>query len=97
MKNSNPDVPLEAVVKYLVKERDEANAKLEQLVGYTKSLEVRVKEMEAERESGYQKALAVAMKERDEKITRCRKALKKLIGQQKCLVTNFDNIHSMLC
>ena len=38
----NEDLPLEAVVKHLVKERDHYKDKLNQLIVYTKSLEKRL-------------------------------------------------------
>ena len=43
----NEDVPIEAVVKYLVKERDAYKEKLDTLVPYTKRLEARLRDMEA--------------------------------------------------
>ena len=46
----NPDVPPEAVITWLCKERDEARDKFEKLVGYTKGLEIRIQEMEQDAE-----------------------------------------------
>lgn len=44
----NPDVPLEAVLKYIVRDRDRYKSQLDNLIGYTKALEFRVMEMEAQ-------------------------------------------------
>ena len=44
----NKDVPLEAAVKYIVRERDALRKKLDILVPYTKSLEQQVKEVRDE-------------------------------------------------
>lgn len=40
------DIPLEAVLKYIKKERDKYKAKLENLVPYTKALEQKVKDLD---------------------------------------------------
>lgn len=42
------DIPLEAVLKWIKKERDSYKAKLDRLVPYTKSLEQRNRELEIE-------------------------------------------------
>lgn len=44
----NNDVPIEAVLKYIVRDRDHYKAKLEQLIPYTKSLEQKLKDNETE-------------------------------------------------
>lgn len=41
-KSDNPEVPIEAVVKWLKHERDTAQAKLKKLIPYTKALEQKV-------------------------------------------------------
>lgn len=54
----NPDVPPEAVITWLCKERDEARDKCEKLMGYTKGLEIRIQEMEQDLEKYSQKQAA---------------------------------------
>ena len=49
MRDMNPDVPIEGVVKWLARERDRAEEKLEQVTGYAKAMETRIMEMEAAR------------------------------------------------
>lgn len=44
----NKDIPLEAVLKYIVRDRDRYKSQLDNLIGYTKALEIRVQEMTAE-------------------------------------------------
>lgn len=44
--NREEPIPIEAAVKYIVRDRDGYKAKLDQLIPYTKRLEARVKEME---------------------------------------------------
>lgn len=46
MQRISNDIPLEAVLKYIVKERDRYKNKLEILIPYTKSLEQKVKSHE---------------------------------------------------
>lgn len=43
---SNHNIPLEAVVKYLAKERDNYKQRLDQIVPYTKSLEEKIRRYE---------------------------------------------------
>lgn len=45
---SNPQVPISAVLKYIVKDRDKYKAKLDQLIPYAKSLEKKVQDLEKE-------------------------------------------------
>lgn len=45
MKKANPDVPIGAAVKYLLKERDELQRKLDMIVPYTKSLEEEIQNL----------------------------------------------------
>ena len=47
MPKMNEDVPIEAVVKWLARERDTLRDKLEQLTGYAKAMETRIMEIEA--------------------------------------------------
>ena len=42
----NKEVPIEAAVKWLIKERDRYKEKLDTIVPYTKSLETRVRDLE---------------------------------------------------
>ena len=61
----NPDVPPEAVITWLCKERDKAKDDLEKLIGYTKGLETRIMEMEADaniKREEYAKAIEKATK-----------------------------------
>ena len=44
MKRINEDIPLEAAVKWLIRERDRYRDKLDELIVYTKSLERELKE-----------------------------------------------------
>ena len=46
MVKENKEVPIEAAVKWLIKERDRYKEKLDTIVPYTKSLEVRVRDLE---------------------------------------------------
>lgn len=50
METFNTHIPLEAVLKYIKKDRDDYKAKLEKLIPYTKQLETKVKELERELE-----------------------------------------------
>ncbi len=52
---SKNKVPLEACVKYLVRERDNYKAKLDILVPYTKSLEASYKALKEEKDKEYEK------------------------------------------
>ena len=52
MKSDNPEVPIEAVVKWLKHDRDVAQAKLKQLIKYTKALEQKVKFYEKAAQEG---------------------------------------------
>ena len=61
----NEDVPVEALVKYLVRERDERQRKLDMLVPYTKSLEDRIASQRDELVSNLMKELRAAISERD--------------------------------
>lgn len=45
MKKPNYDVPIEAALKYLVKERGELQRKLDMIVPYTKSLEEEIQHL----------------------------------------------------
>ena len=49
--NKAEPIPIEAAVKYLIKQRDGYKAKLDELIPYTKRLEVRVRDMEKQIES----------------------------------------------
>ena len=46
MVKENREVPIEAAVKWLIKERDRYKEKLDTIVPYTKSLETRVRDLE---------------------------------------------------
>ena len=46
MVKENKEVPIEAAVKWLIKERDRYKEKLDTIVPYTKSLETRVRDLE---------------------------------------------------
>ena len=48
--SGNTHLPPEAVLKWVIKQRDEFAAKLEQLIGYTKALELRCSELEEQKE-----------------------------------------------
>ena len=48
VKKPNTDVPIEAAVKYLIKEKDELKRKLDMIVPYTKSLEEKVQNLNKE-------------------------------------------------
>lgn len=48
MKSMNPHIPAEAVLKYVVRQRDEALNKLEQLTGYAEALEFQVEDLTKE-------------------------------------------------
>ena len=53
MKNGHihNSIPAEAVLKWVVKERDEAKDKVEQLTGYAKALELRIEDLQRELQS----------------------------------------------
>lgn len=55
-RTNNSHIPPEAVLKWVVRQRDEFSSKLEQLIGYTKALELRVSELQEENE-GYRRTL----------------------------------------
>lgn len=61
MKTHN-DIPIEGVLKWLKKERDDLQWKLEQLIPYTKSLEKKVASLEKDL-AGCGKQLSMACKE----------------------------------
>lgn len=50
MKNGHihNDIPAEAVLKWVVKERDEARAKVEQLTGYAQGLEKYIQDLQSQ-------------------------------------------------
>ena len=52
----NRHIPPEAVLKWVIRQRDELAEKLEQLIGYTKALEVRNSELQEENEE-YRRAM----------------------------------------
>lgn len=49
-KVSNPDVPVEVVLKYVVRERDHYKARVDIVANYAKALELRTAEMAQEME-----------------------------------------------
>lgn len=53
MKNGHihNSIPAEAVLKWVVKERDEAKDKVEQLTGYAKALELQIEDLQRELEA----------------------------------------------
>jgi len=59
-------VPLEAAVKYLIKERDELKAKLDILVPYTKKIEADLKSRQDFVYAEYWKEINALTKERDQ-------------------------------
>ena len=72
MVNRNPDVPLEAVLKWLKKDRDKLQAKLDMLVPYTKRLEKKLETQRVEIE-----------REKDAEIAKLRKQLENTDKQWK--------------
>lgn len=61
-KVENKDVPLEAVVKYLVKERDQLKRKLNYIVPYTKHLEAELRDIDNGKKQEENKELAAALR-----------------------------------
>ena len=87
----NSDVPLEAVVKWLAKEKDMYKRKLEILVPYTKSLELRLKAYEADAGS-YSKATGDMRQNYESQIASIRKKIRGQIGQLEAVVKNLGGI-----
>lgn len=58
----NKDIPLEAVVKYLVKERDQLKRKLNYIVPYTKHLEAELRDIDNGKKQEENKELAAALR-----------------------------------
>jgi len=61
----NKDVPLEAAVKYLVKERDLYKRKLNYIVPYTKYLEAELRDIDKGKKKEENKELATALRRVD--------------------------------
>ncbi len=96
-KEMNPDVPIEAVVKWLVRERDTAKAKLEQLTGYTKALEFRVMEMEAARNIEREENCKAIVKARREAFAQgVEEGKRKAVKPEKKLTASIHRLHEEL-
>ena len=86
-KISNPDVPLEAVLKYIVRDRDRYKEEMEQVAEYAKLLELRISEMAVSQE----KMVAELNARHEAQVNAMRKHYKKLFGQIKCVVDNYEH------
>ena len=62
MEKTHNNIPIEGILKWLKKDRDELQSKLNQLVPYTKSLEKKIVSIEKEL-ADYRKQLSLACKE----------------------------------
>lgn len=97
----NPDVPVEATFKWLLKERDHLQDKLDTLVPYTKALELRIEEIAQERDVleanlARYKAKAEGAVLADTQRQRLRKRMKDLAGQMKCILNEFGHLEENL-
>lgn len=98
---SNEDVPIEATFKWLVREKDRLAGKLEELTGYTKSLEQRNDDMAREIEvlmSNNERLKVLAEKTGidDKERMKLRKKFKGLSGKLKCVLNEFQMMETGL-
>lgn len=95
MAASNPDVPLEAVVKYLVKERDHYKQKMEQVAEYAKLLEARIEEMKEQEAVRLVDALRkdeMAEEAAERRIAKFAKKYKKAVGHLNNVINQFNQL-----
>ena len=87
---SNPDVPVEATFKWLVKEKDHHFKRAEKVAEYARLLEARIIEMQGEIERKDEKI--AELQERlegsptEKQRNKVRKKYKKVVGQAKALL-----------
>lgn len=79
----NKEIPLEACVKYLVRERDELKRKLDLLVPYTKKLESEKKSLE--------KLVSETMSDKDKTIARLEKENIRLVEEKTMLISDYQS------
>ena len=97
MQEMNKDVPVEAVVKWLARERDNALDKLEKLTGYTKALEIRVMEMEAARNIEREENCKAIVKARKEAFAQgVEEGKRKAVKPEKKLAASIHRLHEEL-
>lgn len=98
MQEMNKDVPVEAVIKWLARERDNALDKLEKLTGYTKALEIRVMEMEAARNIEREENCKAIVKARKEAFAQGVEEGKRKAGKpvEKKLTASIHRLHEEL-
>lgn len=97
MQEMNKDVPVEAVVKWLARERDNALDKLEKLTGYTKALEIRVMEMEAARNIEREENCKAIVKARKEAFAQgVEEGKRKAVKPEKKLTASIHRLHEEL-
>ena len=80
---NNSDIPIEAAVKWLIRERDRYKEKLEQLIPYTKSLEKKLFDKEREIEQ-----------EHDSLLTKQDKRITELTNQRESLKAELEAFRS---
>lgn len=87
----NEDVPIEAVLKYIVRERDGYKEKLEHLINYTKSLENEVKTLRADAGS-FTKAVNELRGEYEAKVAQIKKKCRAQKKQLEMVIENLNVI-----
>lgn len=97
MKEMNKDVPVEAVIKWLARERDNALDKLEKLTSYTKAMEIRIMEMEAARNIEREENCKAIVKARKETFAQgAEEGKRKAVKPEKKLTASIHRLHEEL-
>lgn len=77
-RTNNDNVPTETLLKYVCRERDLYKRKLEQLIPYTKQLEVSLKELESKNEDTIKGTILTLNATHAKEVKRLKKQYKRL-------------------
>ena len=97
---SNPDVPVEATFKWLVKEKEHHKARAEKVAEYARCLEVRIAEMQSDIDK--KNELIADLQQRlegsptEKQRNKVRKKYKKVVGQAKALLNLMEQFEEAL-